>query len=254
MSSVRNMFEQKGGSVPLPTITSTKNTTSGWNQPNTPVSPHDLSDNTSEEHKELPPSGMNRSLVSQFSQFKSKPSPINHKPTRAEYDATPSNVECIVQSHDRVIQGQTTDSNIEENKHEDQLPEQGTTQNLLAQWRNKEQTCDISKSKPITHRSYSIEREHYPRVKTPDDQTTVPQYEDTQQLGLDVIRPTGTFEKKDEELPPPSTTKILLAKFQTLQAEAKQTQMHSPQPRKVNRIYGSIKSIFIIHVQWIFNT
>ena len=270
MSSVRNMFEQKGGSAPLPAATNTKKKTpSKWETPTSPVShdtpvtptnvtSHDDGDVYKEEEdnqqaEELPPVGMSRSLVAKFSQIESQqPSgPVRAESHQRQYAAPPSSVEYTEPPRsERARQSQTPDSGIGEvvNTSDDQLPEQGTTQNLLAQWRNKEQSSNVpAPRQTMTQRAFSSEREptsqrHTPQRHTPERQQSEPAYHHQSEMdysdGPEVVRPSGEVtEKKDDELPPPSTTKNLLAKFQTIQAEAQRDAVKAPPVKKVRTFH-----------------
>ena len=259
------MFEQKGGSTPMPTSTTQKKPATKWSKPavsptNAPVTqtsptqtsptqapPTQQSDDEEDDGQtELPPVGMSRNLVAKFSQIESQqPSSSSNGPIRAtsqprQHAAPPSSVEYT--EPPRARQSQTPDSGIGEvvtTTADDQLPEQGTTQNLLAQWRNKEQSTDVPKPRQTT-RSYSSDRELQQERKSPARQQSEPLYRheqmDSTDGGPEVVRPDGEASEKVDEMPAPSTTKNLLAKFQNLQAEAQRDVEQAPPKKKVRPI------------------
>ena len=137
----------------------------------------------------------------------------------------------------------------ESDRHDkEELPGSGTTRSLLAQWRNMEQTVqnqgvastDHLRPKTQTARTWTttstskhvpaVQTQHYDRVDSAYDEG----HEDQER---EIIR-AGDY-NPENELPPPSTTRNMLAKFQEIQEEAQReaANLKTPPPsKKVTKI------------------
>ena len=131
---------------------------------------------------------------------------------------------------------------------EEELPEKGTTRSLLAQWRNMEQTVIAhgSPSPPKPKQSWGSSSahtpssrpavNHHPATRTPQSEPdhidASESYQTESTPERDVIRYDDAA--VEDELPPPSFTRNMLAKFQNMQAEAERdaANLKTPPPQK----------------------
>ncbi len=126
-----------------------------------------------------------------------------------------------------------------------ELPEKGTTRSLLAQWRNMEQTVKTSHGSPSppkpkqswgssSGRSPAVN--HHPATRTPQSEhdhiDASESYQTESTPERDVIRYDDAA--VEDEMPPPSFTRNMLAKFQNMQAEAERdaANLKTPPPQK----------------------
>jgi hypothetical protein len=198
-----------------------------------------------EAEDELPPPGTSRSIRSKFES--SPKSAVDAKRFRSSPDSGISDTETSVPATrtngyqnggDAVINQEgvirESDKNIEE-----ELPERGFTKSLLAQWQTKLGESPGPK-KPVSRKadtggpvgrswSYRDKRGSEETQARPEVARSVSsshsQQADEADGGRDVVREADTHE--EDFLPPPSYTKNMLAKFQSLEAQAKQ----EPTPR-----------------------
>ena len=179
-----------------------------------------------------PPAGNQRPVVSS-----------NHGNPRQMSRASPDSGIMDVDLH--VVNGHRIVESEPEQEPENELPEEGFTRSLVAKWRCIEDTSPApTPSKP----SVPPAQQHHPEPHyTEAHYTETPQYKETQYKennhyeddnvdeldGRHITRESDTNE--EEYLPPPSFTRNMLAKFQTLEAEAeKQAHEQSIPAKKVH--------------------
>ena len=143
----------------------------------------------------------------------------------------------------------------ESDKHdEEELPEHGFTRSLVAQWRNMEATiggrpdASVNNLKPKAETrtwNKSPQREqaqpvHHtpPRHHTSSEssQDEGPEYENVPQKKADPEVIHADDHHPEDELPAPSTTKNMLARFQSMQEEAAREKSHVPPSKKVGSL------------------
>ena len=132
---------------------------------------------------------------------------------------------------------------------ENEMPEEGFTKTLLAQWRQIEQqvggnpTVDLSKRKPAGRSwSYREKQTSYDTHQSPASHHSADnspeQVEQPVDQGVYENSPLESMESQHEdqpdELPPPSFTKNMLAKFQSLQSEDQQAAAPRPSTKRVS--------------------
>ena len=134
----------------------------------------------------------------------------------------------------------------ESDRHdEEELPETGTTRSLLAQWRNMEQTVQnqgVTSTEHLRPKSQTSiwntasSSKHVPAGQTQYYDRVDSAYDDGQdhyrEDEREIIR-AGDMNQEDD-LPPPSTTRNMLAKFQEMQEEAQReaANLKTPPPSK----------------------
>ena len=130
----------------------------------------------------------------------------------------------------------------ESDRHnEEELPETGTTRSLLAQWRNMEQTVqnqgvtstDHLRPKTQTRTWTTSSSKHVLAAQTQNYDRVDSAYDEGQEDHEREIIRAGDVNQEDE-LPPPSTTRNMLAKFQEIQEEAQReaANLKTPPPSK----------------------
>ncbi len=148
----------------------------------------------------------------------------------------------------------------DKSQEEKELPESGFTQNLLAQWRNKEKEVAKFKSPDVRAsrspgrkwsqgrpQSQSPTRARQVRtpesdLSSPDDHNyeNIPHQSRSEHSELsdslhEVIRESD-HPNEEQELPPPAMTKNMLAKFQSLQDEAERDSTSLGSNKKVRSV------------------
>lgn len=198
------------------------------------------SDASAEKEDERPPPSFTKNMLAKFKEMEDTtnppPSParsavsptkrtaISHQQFASHTNIRASPDEGIADTEPST-NGHRPEVIREADKNEtEELPERGFTKSLLAQWRQIEQTAPAESAKSLAPRQTTPGRAAPYRQASPSNS----QDEDGQR---DVVREGDNNE--EEFLPPPSYTKNMLAKFQTLQDETTTNQSSSSSSKKV---------------------
>ena len=202
------------------------------------------SDESAEKEDERPPPSFTKNMLAKFKEMEdthqAPPSPARsatsptkrtHRPVGGTYmKASPdegiADTEPSVNGHGQAATSTEVIREADKNETEE-LPERGFTKSLLSQWRQIEQTAGPSKTSLAPRVPGSTPTGSRPGSGSGRRQVAA-SMSDSQDgdENREVVRETDTNE--DENLPPPSYTKNMLAKFQTMQQEAQKDPATTP--------------------------
>lgn len=197
---------------------------SKWDKPKSePPAPINRNESGDEEQggEEMPPPAYTKTMMAKFQTYEDvqtspKVASVKRSATVPSRSRPSQEGDLFTNGHQDVVRTSET--------HTEELPEQGFTKNLLAQWRTKEQEAGTIPS-PTQSRSVSKspgrwsqrETPQARRVQTPESDLSSPEDRHSYAEGS-VMRESDRHD--EDELPPPSFTRNMLAKFQSMQDEA----------------------------------